>query len=199
MTPRIPDNPDEIRRVADELLRTAIPDDITRTDGIIDIVELIARGMLEQVENNPDDRDLTAPGTRIQIVRIHDAGDDPRDDGSRIGAVEVSEIANVRTELPATLRRIVLDDRREYLGITKIVRNDEGQPFASIIMLAGICPDDAGDQAGEPFVIMATANRDGDRVITQGSNGEDVRHDKRAPGDLVEAIEALYDVARRSA
>lgn len=199
MTPQLPNDPDELRRVSDALLASAIPDDMVETDGIVDIVQLIARGVLESALECADDPDTVRSVVRLAAVRIVNVGDDPRNDSRGIGAVSLSEFAHTGAPLEA-IARYRPTDRSEYLSCARIVPNESGTPWACVVLLAGICPEEAGEQAGEPFVIVAHAHKnDAGDIETNGQNAESLLEESGAPSDLVDTVKALYAMARRSA
>lgn len=198
MTPQVPNDPEELRRMSDALLSTAIPDDIPRTDSIVDIVELIARAQLENAIEAGKDPETLRPCVRVAAVRLLNLGDDPSSGGERdMGAVQYSELATCSSDTPELLRRIRPADRGEFVAVTRIVGNDKGEPWAVVTVLGGVCPDEAGDMAGDPFVIVAHAHRtDSGEIRTGGDNGERVLEDDDAPADLRDTVKALLDMAR---
>ena len=200
MTPHIPNDPDELRRVSDALLASAIPDDITQTDSVLDVVELIAREILKLAIENADDPDTLRPEVRLAAVRLLNLGDDPRDDGDRnLGAVSMNEFAVVRTEVAEALRRVNPIDRREYIAAIRTI-GENAHPIGVIVLLGGVCPPEAGDQAGEPFVIIAHAlRRDSGEVATSSMTHEHALECEDIPSDIRASVEALLEVGKRAA
>lgn len=197
MTPQVPNDPEELRRVSDALLSTAIPDNLDKVDSIVDIVELIARAQLENALEAGNDPETLRPCVRIAAVRLINLGDDPKEHDRDMGAVQYSELATCSSDTPELLRRLRPLDRGEFVAATRIVGNDEGKPWAVVTVLGGVCPQEAGDMAGEAFVIVAHAHREASGEIrTGGDNGERVLDDNDAPADLRDTVRALLDMAR---
>jgi len=204
MTPRIPDDPDEIRRVADALLASAIPDDITKTDSVLDVVELIARGVFEHALEHADDPDIMRAEVRLAFVEMLELGNAPPDDEDgrerQLGAVSMSEFAVVRTDAVEALRRITPTKAGEYIAALRIVGDDDNRPWGAVVVLGGACPPQAGEQAGEPFVILAQAVCDretGDIKTGAMPHGEALERDD-LPQDLRRTVEALLEVGKRA-
>jgi hypothetical protein len=202
MNPRIPDDPDDLRRIADELLATAIPDDLPATNSVCDVVELIARGVLENALENADDPDTGAPVVHFCSVVFHSFGADTRDSsGEReLGGVELSEHFTCRGNTTDALARYLPSKRDEFLALFRIVSNEAGRPFAVIVLMGGVKPDEAGDEAGEPFIIAANAQRQDDGEMTSNAgDGTELLENEHTPDDLRQTLEALLDMARRRA
>lgn len=202
MTPRIPDDPDDLRRLSDELLATAIPDDLPATNSVCDVVELIARGVLEQALEQADDPDTLRPEVRFASVVFHEFGADPRNENgdTGLGGVELTEVLVTRTDVERALARYLPAKRDEYLALFRVVPNEAGRPFAVIVLMGGVKPEEAGDEAGSPFIIAANAHtNDEGEVESMAGDGHELLENENTPDDLRRSLMALLDMARRRA
>lgn len=191
MTPKLPDDPNEVDRLARELLSTAIPDDIPTAQNIYAIVELIARKIVEDWEREENEV------VHFHALRINDHGSNPNSEAQNIGSISAEEIAQVRNNDPdALIRRLFMKDSEEFLAVIKRGAHEEVE--VSVVFLAGLVPE--GPDKGEPFVIAAQGHRHPDGEIQSKSvNGEDLLNDRRTPAEVIESLEALYEFARRQA
>jgi hypothetical protein len=191
MTPKLPDDPHEVDRLARELLSTAIPDDIPTAQNIYAIVELIARKIVEDWEREENEV------VHFHALRINDHGSNPNSEAQNIGSISAEEIAQVRNNDPDTLiRRLFMKDSEEFLAVIKRGAHEEVE--VSVVFLAGLVPE--GPEKGEPFVIAAQGHRHPDgEILSKSVNGEDLLNDRRTPAEVIESLEALYEFARRQA
>ena len=190
MNPKLPDDPNEVDRLARELLSTAIPDDIPEAHDIYAIVELVARKIVEDWEK--DEHEVV----HFHAVRLFDNGAVPNSE-KHVGSIAAEEIAQVRNNDPdALIRRLVMKDPEEFLLVIKRGASEDYE--ASVVFLAGVVPD--GPDKGEPFVIGAQARqKHGGEIQSQSVNGDDLRNDRRTPAEVVESVEALFEFARKQA
>jgi hypothetical protein len=198
--PELPNDPHEVRRIADELLKSAIPDDsdIEQADGIIEIVEVLAKGVLTQALEEGADLDEWRGGvTRLLSVRIDDLGANPHHDEKRLASMTVTEFAAVKFDLDETLKRLRITNRAEFYAAVRIVL-EEDTPRASIVILGGLVPSDVEEIAGTPFVICASAHTEGKRLKCRGYDGDDILNDSRSPDELRATVREFYALGERS-
>lgn len=199
-TPELPQDPQEIRRIADELLATAVPpeSEITKADGIIEIVEVLARGVLESAREDGADLDEWRHGiTRLLFVTIDDLGSHPSNEDSRLGSMTVTEFASVKYDLNETVKRLRLADRSEFIAAVRVVLEDD-EPQAAIVIFGGLVPTQIEEIGGRPFVVCASAHLKGKTIKVRGYDGEDILNDKRSPDELRETVREFYAVGERS-
>lgn len=192
MTPNLPDDPNEVDRLARELLSTAIPDAIPEAHNIYAIVELVARRIVEEWEREAEEV------VHFHAVRIQDHGSNPNcDTGANIGSISAEEIGQVRNNDPdALIRRLFMKDSDEFLLVIKRVSHEDIE--VSVVFMAGLVSE--GPDKGEPFVIAAQGHKHPDgEVLTKSVNGEDLLNDRRTPAEVIESLEALFEFARKQA
>lgn len=197
-TPQLPNDPHEVRRIADALLASAVPEDIETADGILEIVEVLARGVLANAQEEGANLDEWRNGiTRLLSVTIDDLGNHPSNDEARLASMTVTEFASVKFDINETIRRLRLADRSEFFAAVRVVMEDDA-PRASIVIFAGLVPADVEEIAGTPFVVCASAHTQGKRVKCRAYDGSDILNDQRSPEELRETVREFFALGERS-
>lgn len=196
--PDLPKDPHEVRRIADALLASAMPDDIEQAEGIVEIVEVLARGILASAQEEGANLDEWRHGiSRLLSVRIDDLGTHPTNEDAKLASMTVTEFASVKFDIHETVKRLRLADRSEFFACVRVIL-EEDTPRASIVIFAGLVPEGVEEIAGTPFVVLASAHMKGKRVKCRGYNGEDILNDMRSPEELRETVREFFALGERS-